>query len=50
MESLLTALKSGAISLGAALMWRVVPFIVPDLVKMVLAIFLFNKSRKVLHL
>ena len=37
---------SGAMGLGAALASCVLPFIIPDLVKMALAIFLSNRIRK----
>lgn len=44
------ARQSGAVTLATALAWCVIPFIVPDLVKMALAILLSQKLRKVLHL
>ena len=43
------ARKSGAIPLGTALGWCVFPFILPDLVKMGLAILVSDRVRKVLH-
>ena len=43
------ARKSGAITLGTALGWCVFPFILPDLVKMGLAILVSDRVRKVLH-
>lgn len=42
--------NSGAIGLGTALSWCVFPFIIPDLVKMALAISLSEQLRKALHL
>ena len=47
---LVYARQSGAVGLGTALAWCVIPFLLPDLVKMALAILLSNKLRKVLHL
>ena len=44
------ARQSGPVALGTALAWCVIPFIIPDLVKMALAILLSHKLRKVLHL
>ena len=44
------ARQSGAVTLATALAWCVIPFIVPDLVKMALAVLLSQKLRKVLHL
>ncbi len=44
------ARQSGAVTLATALAWCVIPFIVPDLVKMALAILLSQKLSKVLHL
>ncbi len=44
------ARQSGPIALGTAMAWCVIPFIVPDLVKMALAVLLSQKLRKVLHL
>ena len=44
------ARQTGAIALGTALAWCVVPFILPDLVKMVLALLLSGRLRKALHL
>ncbi|MCF0229949.1 MAG: biotin transporter BioY [Parasporobacterium sp.] len=42
--------QTGAIGLGTALMWCVVPFIIPDIAKMVLAIVLSERLRKLLHI
>ena len=42
--------QSGAVTLATALAWCVIPFIVPDLVKMALAVLLSQKLSKVLHL
>ena len=44
------ARQTGAIALGTALAWCVVPFILPDLVKMALALLLSGRLRKALHL
>ncbi len=44
------ARQTGAIALGTALAWCVVPFLLPDLVKMVLALLLSERLRKALHL
>ena len=44
------ARQSGAVTLATALAWCVIPFIVPDLVKMALAVLLSQKLSKVLHL
>ena len=44
------ARQSGAVTLATALAWCVIPFVVPDLVKMALAVLLSRKLRKVLHL
>ena len=44
------ARQSGPVALGTTLAWCVIPFIIPDLVKMALAILLSQKLRKVLHL
>ena len=41
--------NTGAIGLGTALTWCVIPFIVPDICKMILAIFLSEKLRKELR-
>ena len=38
--------NTGAISLGTALAWCVIPFIIPDLIKLVLAVALSGKLRK----
>ena len=42
--------NTGAIGLGAALLWCVVPYIIPDLVKMALALTLTRRLRKALKL
>ena len=47
---LVYARQSGAIALGTALAWCVVPFILPDLVKLALALLLSDRLRKALHL
>jgi len=47
---LVYARQAGAIALGTALAWCVVPFLLPDLVKMVLALLLSGRLRKALHL
>lgn len=44
------ARQSGAVTLTTALAWCVIPFILPDLVKMGLALLLSAKLRKALHL
>ena len=41
--------SSGAIALATALGWCVIPFIVPDLIKMGLAVLLSERLRKYLH-
>lgn len=38
--------KTGAVTIGQALKWCVVPFIVPDLVKLALAVTISEKIRK----
>ena len=43
------ARRSGAITLGTALGWCVLPFIVPDMVKMALAVLLSDRLRKFLR-
>ena len=43
------ARTSGAIGLGTALSWCVFPFILPDLVKMALAVMLSERVKKYLH-
>ena len=43
------ARKSGAIALGTALGWCVFPFIIPDLIKMALALLVSDRVRKFLH-
>ena len=40
---------AGEIALGTALAWCVIPFILPDLMKMGLAVLLSNRLRKYLH-
>ncbi len=47
---LVYARQSGAIALGTALAWCVVPFLLPDLVKLALALLLSDRLRKALHL
>lgn len=42
--------ESGTLGLGAALMMCVVPFILPDLAKMVIAVLLSSYLKKVLHI
>ena len=44
------ARQTGAIALGTALAWCVIPFILPDLVKLALALLLSGRLRKALHL
>ena len=44
------ARQSGAVTLATALAWCVIPFIVPDLVKMALAVLLSQKLSEVVHL
>ncbi len=44
------AKQSGAIALGTALAWCVIPFIIPDLVKMALAMLLARRLQKILHI
>ncbi len=46
----LYAKQTGPIALGTALSWCVIPFIVPDLVKMALAVFLSKKLRGMIAL
>lgn len=43
------ARQSGVIALGTALAWCVIPFLLPDLVKLALALQLSGRLRKVLH-
>ena len=43
------ARRAGAIALGTALGWCVLPFIVPDLVKMALALLLSDRLRKMIR-
>lgn len=42
--------KSGAIGLGTALAWCVIPFVIPDLAKMAVALFAAGRLKKLLHL
>ncbi len=44
------ARTSGAIGLGATLLWCVVPYIIPDAVKIALALFLSRRFRPLLKL
>ena len=44
------ARQSGAIALGTALAWCVIPFLLPDLVKLALALLVSGRLRKALHL
>ena len=44
------ARNSGAIGLGTALSWCVIPFIIPDLVKMALAVLVSDRIRKAVKL
>ncbi len=46
---LVYARRSGAIGLGTALSWCVLPFIFPDLVKMGLAVLLSERTRRYIH-
>ena len=41
--------QTGPIALGTALAWCVIPFIIPDLVKMAVAILASMKVQKILH-
>ena len=43
------ARQSGVIALGTALAWCVIPFLLPDLVKLALALLLSGRLRKALH-
>lgn len=43
------ARRTGEIALATALAWCVIPFIVPDLVKMGLALLLSGRLRKLIH-
>ena len=45
----LYARKTGPISLGTALGWCVFPFVIPDLVKMSLAMFVSERLRNLVH-
>ena len=42
--------QTGSVTLGTALGMCVLPFILPDIAKMVLAIILANRMKKILHL
>ena len=44
------ARQSGVIALGTALAWCVIPFLLPDLVKLGLALLLSGRLRRALHL
>ena len=44
------ARQSGVIALGTALAWCVIPFLLPDLVKLSLALLLSGRLRRALHL
>ena len=44
------AKNSGAIGLGTALSWCVIPFIIPDLVKLALAVILSDRVRRAVKL
>ena len=44
------ARQTGAIALGTALAWCVIPFLLPDLVKLALALLLSGRLRRALHL
>ena len=46
---LVYARQSGVIALGTALAWCVIPFLLPDLVKLALALLLSGRLRKALH-
>lgn len=41
---------TGAIGLSAVLGWCVVPFIIPDVVKMVCAVIIINRLKKYVHI
>ncbi len=41
--------NTGAITIGAALSWCVLPFVIPDLVKLALALFISKRVRRVLR-
>lgn len=47
---LLYTRNTGAIGLGAALLWCVVPYIIPDLIKLALALMLKRRLRSALKL
>ncbi len=42
--------QSGIIGLGTALGWCVIPFIIPDLVKLAVAVVIGTRLRKLLHI
>lgn len=42
--------QNGAVALGTALAWCVVPFLLPDLIKLALALLLSDRLRRALHL
>ncbi len=42
--------QSGAVGLGTALGWCVIPFIIPDLVKLAVAVLIGTRLRKLLHI
>ena len=42
------AKTSGAVGLGTVLGWCVIPFIIPDLIKIAVALFLTDRFRKVI--
>ena len=44
------ARQTGAIGLGTALSWCVIPFIIPDLIKMALAILISERIKKAIKL
>ena len=41
--------NTGAVGLGAVLGWCVIPFIIPDLVKIALAFIITNRVNKYVH-
>ena len=43
------AVSSGAVGLGTVLGWCVIPFIIPDLIKIAIALLLTGRLRKVIH-
>ena len=42
--------QSGVIGLGTALGWCVIPFIIPDLAKLAVAVIIGTRLRKLLHI